>query len=183
MVMNTKAICFGGGCFWCTEAVFKSLKGIVNVQPGYAGGHTPNPTYESVCGGNTGHVEVIYIEYDSRILTFSDLLAVFFATHDPTTRNRQGNDVGTQYRSVIMYTSDDQRKEAEAYIATLNASSHTGAEIVTTVEPLVKFYSAESYHQDYYASHKEAPYCQLVINPKLEKVQQQFAHLLAKQHE
>ncbi|MDE2001857.1 MAG: peptide-methionine (S)-S-oxide reductase MsrA [Patescibacteria group bacterium] len=169
---------FGGGCFWCTEAVFKMLKGVSSVEPGYAGGTVPNPTYERVCTGTTGHAEVIRIEYDPALVKYETLLTIFFATHDPTTLNRQGNDVGTQYRSLILYTTEAQKKAAEAFIAKLNASSEKGNPLVTEVKPLDVFYPAENYHRDYYARNKNKPYCQVVINPKLEKVQKEFADLL-----
>ena len=169
---------FGGGCFWCTEAVFKSLKGVGRVVPGYAGGTIPNPTYLQVVSGTTGHAEVIYIEYDPDKVSYHDLLTVFFASHDPTTLNRQGDDVGTQYRSVIFYTDEEQKKEAEGFIKEINVSNSAGALVVTEVQPLDKFYEAENYHRDYYANNKDAPYCQVVINPKLEKVQKEFANLL-----
>jgi len=169
---------FGGGCFWCTEAVFKELRGVVSVLPGYAGGTTENPTYGDVSYGETGHAEVIRIEYDPSQISFNDLLTVFFATHDPTTLNRQGNDVGTQYRSIILYTTEEQKKEAEKFIAELTASSDKGGMVTTEVKPLEKFYEAEDYHKDYYARNQTAGYCQIIINPKLEKVQKQFAQLL-----
>ena len=169
---------FGGGCFWCTEAVFKMLKGVKSVLPGYSGGAKPNPTYEEVCGGQTGHAEVIEIKYDPAQIKFRDLLTVFFATHDPTTMNRQGADVGTQYRSVIFYTTEAQRDEAAEFIAELNESSEAGSPIVTEIVPLDKFYPAENYHRDYYAKNKGNPYCEVVINPKLQKVQKEFAKLL-----
>jgi peptide-methionine (S)-S-oxide reductase len=177
-ISNNEAIVFGGGCFWCTEAVFQMLKGIVSAVPGYAGGEKPNPTYEDVSTGLTGHVEVVKIEYDPSQISFFDLLNVFFATHDPTTVNRQGNDVGTQYRSAIFYTTTEQKTEAEKFIADLNNSQTSGLPVVTEVLPLEKFYLAEDYHQEYYKHHKNDPYCDLVINPKLEKVQQKFATLL-----
>ena len=169
---------FGGGCFWCTEAVFQMLKGVISVSPGYAGGTGVNPTYEQVSAGKTGHAEVIKIEYDSDIISFVTLLTVFFATHNPTTRNRQGNDVGTQYRSVILYSTDEQKREAEVFIKELNGSSAGGQPIVTEVEPLGAFYIAEAYHQNYYRNNPNQSYCEVVINPKLEKVQKQFAELL-----
>jgi peptide-methionine (S)-S-oxide reductase len=169
---------FGGGCFWCTEAVFKMLKGVISVAPGYAGGTTKNPTYEQVCNGNTGHAEVIKIEFDPKEITFHDLLTVFFSSHDPSTLNRQGNDVGTQYRSAIFYTTPEQKQEAEFFIQELNTSSKEGKPIVTEVTPLDQFYEAEDYHKDYFARNQDAAYCQLVINPKLDKVQQKFAELL-----
>ena len=161
---------FGGGCFWCTEAVFKMLKGVHKVLPGYAGGTVDNPTYSQITSGTTGHAEVIYIEYDPAQVKYRDLLTIFFASHDPYSVNKQGNDIGTQYRSIIFYTNEEQKKEAEKYIEELNA--------VTELEPLSKFYEAENYHHDYYEAHKDAPYCQIIINPKLEKVQKEFAELL-----
>ena len=175
---NLDQAVFGGGCFWCTEAVFKMLQGVSKVVSGYAGGVKPNPTYEEVCAGNTGYVEVVAVDYDPAQVSFENLLTIFFASHNPTTLNRQGNDVGTQYRSVVFYTNDEQKIEAEKFIAGLNNSNTHGAPIVTTVEPLTNFYEAESYHQDYYESHKNDGYCEVVINPKLEKIQKQFADLL-----
>ncbi len=179
----TETAVFGGGCFWCTEAVFKMLKGVSSVSPGYAGGSPSvdgeNPTYISVSEGDTGHAEVIRIEYDPNVIPFKTLLTVFFATHDPTTLNRQGADVGTQYRSIILTTTPAQEDEAKAFIVKLNASSSKGASIVTEVVPLQKFYEAEEYHKDFYAKNKQTNrYCELVINPKLEKVQKEFAELL-----
>lgn len=176
--MQTQVAVFGGGCFWCTEAVFKMLKGVVSVSPGYAGGEKINPTYEEVSAGNTGHAEVIRIEYDPTEISYENLLTVFFGSHDPTTRNRQGNDVGTQYRSVIFYTTEDQQAEALRFIKNINESNSKGDPIVTEVAPLTSFYNAEDYHKDYYAKNTNNSYCELVINPKLEKVQKQFADLL-----
>ena len=173
-----ETLVLGGGCFWCTEAVFSMLKGVVAVTPGYAGGATVDPTYEEVSSGATGHAEVIRIEYDLSLVSVRDLLAVFFATHDPTTPDRQGSDVGTQYRSVIFYTTEAQKAAAEAYIAALNASSADGATIVTDVAPLAEFYEAEAYHKDYFKTHPEQAYCQIVINPKLEKAKKEFAALI-----
>lgn len=175
---NCAVAVFGGGCFWCTEAVFKMLRGVSSVLPGYAGGVTKNPTYEQVSGGKTGHAEVIWLEYDPAQIHYQDLLTVFFGSHDPTTRNRQGNDVGTQYRSVIFYTTDEQKKVAEDFIADINASNAHGAPVVTELAPLDVFYEAENYHRDYFATHPGNPYCEVIINPKLEKVQKQFARLL-----
>ena len=169
---------FGGGCFWCTEAVFKMLRGVSSVLPGYSGGSTENPTYEEVCSGATGHVEVARVEYDPSQVSFRDLMTVFFGSHDPSTPNRQGNDVGTQYRSVIFYTTPAQKAEAEAFIADINASSKEGKPVVTTVEPLGAFYEAEDYHRDYFARHPGNPYCEVVINPKLQKVSEKVATLL-----
>ncbi len=165
-----KTIYFGGGCFWCTEAVFIMLKGVTKVLPGYMGGTVPNPTYEQVCGGKTGHAEVVLVEYDPNIIKLEDLLIVFFASHDPTTKNRQGNDVGTQYRSVIFY--QDQKEEIEKFVKEL------GIPAVTELAPAGTFYEAENYHHDYFATHPENPYCEIIINPKLEKVQKKFANLL-----
>lgn len=173
---------FGGGCFWCTEAVFKMLKGVSSVEPGYAGGRTEHPTYEEVSGGKTGHVEVVQVVYDPAQVSYRTLLTIFFASHDPTTEDRQGNDVGPQYRSVVFYTSPAQRAEVESFIQELNDSSTDGEPIVTSVEPLEKFYVAEDYHRDYYARNTSAGYCQLIINPKLEKVKEKFAELLQEQY-
>lgn len=169
---------FGNGCFWCTEAIFKKLKGVRSVVPGYTGGTTAHPTYEQVSTGTTGHAEAIRIEYDPAIISYNDLLAVFFNTHDPTTVNRQGNDVGTQYRSAIFYGSEEERGMAEALIKELNDGGAYDTPVVTEVVPLGTFYEAEDYHHDYYEHNQEQPYCQLVIAPKLEKLQQRFAALL-----
>jgi len=171
---------FGGGCFWCTEAVFQMMRGVKSVIPGYAGGESERPTYEEVAGGQSGHVEVVRVAYDPTQAKYRDLLTVFFGSHDPTTINRQGNDVGQQYRSVIFYTTPEQKREAEQFIKEINESHQIGRAIVTTVEPLKKFYPAENYHQDYFAKNPGQPYCQMIINPKLEKVQKEFAHLLKK---
>lgn len=172
---------FGGGCFWCTEAVFKMLRGVSSVTPGYAGGKMPNPTYEQVCTGQTGHAEAVRIEYDPALVSYETLLTVFFSSHDPTTLNRQGADVGTQYRSAVFYATPDQKQRAERFIAELNASAVGGDPIVTTIEPLEIFYEAENYHKDYYARNSEAGYCRAVINPKLKKVKEKFAQLLKEQ--
>lgn len=173
--MNKEIAVFGGGCFWCTEALFKELKGVVSVTSGYAGGTKKNPTYEDVSSGQTGHAEVVRIEYNPEKISYSDLLTVFFATHNPTTPNRQGADTGTQYRSVVFYTTEDQKKEVELFIKKLNES---GPEVITEVKPLDMFYEAEQYHQDYYQTNNDAPYCQIVINPKLEKLRERFNALL-----
>jgi methionine-S-sulfoxide reductase len=154
------------------------LKGVTAVMPGYAGGETVDPTYEEVCNGTTGHAEVIKIDYDPSIAKLSDILTVFFASHDPTTLNRQGADVGTQYRSIILYSNDAQKKEAEKIIQEINASSKDGGAVVTEVVPLTKFYPAESYHQNYFEQNPDKAYCQIVINPKVTKVQEKFAQLL-----
>jgi peptide-methionine (S)-S-oxide reductase len=161
---------FGGGCFWCTEAVFKTLPGVIEVEPGYAGGKTANPTYEDVCTGQTGHAEVARIAYDADKLTYRELLDAFFKVHDPTTLNRQGHDVGTQYRSIILYTSEEQAKEAAEYIKSLDQTKSYASPVVTELEPLEKFWPAEDYHRDYYARNAQAPYCQAVIRPKLDKL-------------
>ncbi|MHB8710060.1 MAG: peptide-methionine (S)-S-oxide reductase MsrA [Minisyncoccota bacterium] len=174
----TEIAVFGGGCFWCTEAVFKTLGGVASVVPGYAGGHTPHPTYDEVCGGETGHAEVTRIEYDPSKISFRTLLTIFFATHDPTTLNRQGGDVGTQYRSIILYTTPKQKEEAEAFIREVGESSTRGGRVVTEVKPLTGFYEAENYHRDYFARNPDKAYCNLIISPKVEKVQKEFAELL-----
>ncbi len=171
-------VAFGGGCFWCTEAVFKALKGVTKVVPGYSGGTVPHPTYLQVCTGNTGHAEVSYVEYDPNQISFKDLLTVFFGSHDSTTVNKQGNDVGTHYRSVIFYSTEKQKSEAEEFIARINASNPNGLEVVTELVPLGEFYEAENYHHDYFEKNPTQAYCQVIINPKLEKVQKEFAQLL-----
>lgn len=174
-----KIAVFGGGCFWCTEAVFKMLKGVHSVTPGYAAGGTKGkPTYEEVLSGATGHAEVIKIKYDSALISFRDLLTVFFATHDPTALNRQGNDIGTQYRSIILSVDEEQKREAEEFIHELNASSSEGKPIMTKIEPLREFFEAEEYHKDYYERNPGNPYCEVIISPKLQKVQEKFAELL-----
>jgi peptide-methionine (S)-S-oxide reductase len=179
--MKKETVVFGGGCFWCTEAVFKMLNGVESVTSGYAGGHTENPTYREVCSGTTGHAESVQIEYDAEKVSYKDLLTIFFASHDATQLNRQGADVGTQYRSVIFYTTEDQKKETEDFIRELEASSSEGDPIVTEVVPLTVFYPAEEYHQDYYAQNSKQGYCQIVIAPKLQKVQEKYAELLKTQ--
>lgn len=176
--MSNNIAVFGGGCFWCTEAIFKMLRGVVAVSPGYAGGTVPNPTYEQVCTGRTGHAEVIRIEFDPTLVSYETLLTVFFATHDPTTLNRQGNDVGTQYRSSVFFADEAQKTAAQAFIDGIEKEQPGGTPIVTTLEPLSAFYPAEDYHKDYFARNQDAPYCQVVINPKLKKVKEKFAALL-----
>ena len=165
----------GGGCFWCLEAVFDRLDGVKSVESGYMGGKRDNPTYEQVCSGATGHVEVVRVTFDPKQLSYRDLLDVFFNTHDPTTLNRQGNDVGTQYRSVVFYTSEEQRRTAEQVIAELNTSRQWPNPVVTTVEPATKFFMAEGYHQEYFLNNPNQPYCQFVVAPKVKKFQQKFA--------
>jgi peptide-methionine (S)-S-oxide reductase len=169
---------FGGGCFWCTEAVFDELRGVKSVVSGYAGGTSKKPTYEQVCSGQTGHAEVIKIEFDPTEISFRDLLTVFFATHDPTTLNRQGNDAGTQYRSAILYATDEQKQEAGGFIKELEAAKTFKNPVVTTLEPLTDFYPAEDYHQKFYANNPYQPYCQYTIPPKLTKLHKQFSQLL-----
>jgi peptide-methionine (S)-S-oxide reductase len=176
--MKKEIAVFGGGCFWCTEAVFKMMRGVVSVVPGYAGGTVSHPTYEAVSSGNTGHAQCVRIEYDPEVTKYDDILTVFFGSHDPTTRDRQGADVGTQYRSVIFYTTPIQKELAERYISRINVSNEMGAPIVTEVVPLKEFYEAEDYHHDYFAQNPGNPYCEVIINPKLKKVQHLFASLL-----
>jgi len=174
-----ETIVFGGGCFWCTEAIFLMLKGVVSVEPGYAGPKyktDAGPSYAEVCTGTTPYVESAKVVYNPDLIAYEELLQVFFGSHDPTTPNRQGNDVGPQYRSVIFYTTPRQKEKAEHYIH-LIAGGYTKP-IVTTVEPLEQFYLAEDYHRQYYEHHKDAGYCQLVIAPKIEKVQEKFGNLL-----
>jgi peptide-methionine (S)-S-oxide reductase len=169
---------FGGGCFWCTEAIFTRLRGVESVESGYAGGTTENPTYEQVCRGNTGHVEAIKIEFDPSVVSYKDLLNVFFATHNPTTLNQQGNDIGTAYRSAVFYTSEDQRDQVKRFIEQLDNDGTFEDPIVTEVSPLTKFYPAESYHQRYYEQNESKPYCSFVISPKIAKLRAKFAPLL-----
>lgn len=170
---------FAGGCFWCTEAIFQRLKGVHSVLPGYIGGEIPNPTYEQVCTGTTGHAEAIKIEFNEQEISYTDLLEIFFATHNPTTLNRQGNDVGTQYRSSIFYLSDEQKQLGETYIAKLEADQVFQDPIVTTLEPATEFFVAEDYHINYYNSHKDQAYCDIVISPKIEKLQANYPRKLA----
>ncbi len=165
----------GGGCFWCLEAVFEQLKGVSGVRSGYCGGSAPEPSYRDVCTGTTGHAEVVQVTFDPSVISFGDLLDVFFATHDPTTLNRQGADVGTQYRSVIFHHSPEQKRVAEEKIAALNASGSYRSPVVTEVAPYSKFYPAEEYHQRYYRENSDQPYCQVVISPKVAKFRKQFA--------
>ena len=160
---------FGGGCFWCTEAIFGELRGVWSVIPGYAGGRMKNPNYQQVSTGETGHAEVVKIEFDPKVITYRDLLSVFLAVHDPTTPSRQGADVGEQYRSIILYTTEAQKNEAEKLIK---------PPMVTELVPLGELYTAEEYHQKYFQKNPQAPYCQLVISPKLEKLRKQFSKFL-----
>ncbi len=165
---------FGNGCFWCTEAVFQQLKGVSKVESGYSGGHKLDPTYKEVCSGSTGHAEVLQITYDAEVITFTELLEVFWETHDPTTLNRQGNDVGTQYRSVVFYHNEEQRQLAEKYKKELDASGAWSDPIVTEITAFEKFYVAEDYHQNYYNLNGSQPYCNFVIRPKVEKFKKVF---------
>ncbi len=169
---------FGAGCFWCTEAVFQRLKGVQSVVSGYSGGHVAHPTYEQVCTGTTGHAEAVQITYDPQQVSFAELLKVFWETHDPTTLNRQGNDHGTQYRSVIFYHNEQQRKLAEELKRRLDASAALGGPIVTQIVPYKEFFPAEDYHQDYFNLHGRQPYCTTVIRPKVEKFEKAFADKL-----
>jgi peptide-methionine (S)-S-oxide reductase len=164
----------GNGCFWCTEAIFQRLEGVQKVVSGYSGGDMANPDYNTVCSGVTGHAECLEITYDPGKISFEEMLEVFFQTHDPTTPNRQGNDVGSQYRSVIFYHNDTQKDIAQKYMDQLNAAGTFKKTIVTTLEPFTKFYPAESYHQDYFNLNSTAPYCQYVIKPKLEKFRKSY---------
>ncbi|HVS35005.1 MAG TPA: peptide-methionine (S)-S-oxide reductase MsrA [Gemmataceae bacterium] len=164
-----------GGCFWCVEAVFDRLRGVEKVESGYAGGATPNPTYEQVCTGATGHAEVIQLTFDPNVISFREILDVFFVVHDPTTLNRQGADAGTQYRSAVFYHSPEQKETAERRIAELNAEGVWGAPIVTEVAPFTTFYPAEDYHQSFYQRNPNQGYCRVAIPPKLAKLRKQFA--------
>ena len=171
---------FGSGCFWCTEAIFENLNGVHSVVSGYAGGLVLNPTYEEVCAGTTGHAEVTQITYDPSVITYDELLEVFWKTHDPTTLNRQGNDAGPQYRSVIFYHNDEQKKLAEKYKAELDKSGAWDKPIVTEISPLTNYFPAEDYHQDYYNNNPNQGYCAFVIGPKLEKFRKVFKDKLKK---
>ena len=175
MENKTEVAVFGGGCFWCTEAVFAQLEGVVSVVPGYAGGYTENPTYYQVCDETTGHAEVSKLQFDPGQISYKDLLAVFFATHDPTTLNQQGADRGARYRSVILYANDEQKEQAEAFVRELSASGASGRPIVTELTQLEEFYEAEPEHKEYYLRNAASMYCQLVISPKVEKVREKFA--------
>jgi peptide-methionine (S)-S-oxide reductase len=178
--VKTDTATFGTGCFWCTEAIFEQLKGVLKVTSGYSGGHVKNPTYEQVCEKNTGHAEVVQIVYDPSLITFDELLEVFWQTHDPTTLNRQGNDVGPQYRSVIFYHNDEQKEKAEKYKSELDKSGAWENKIVTAVDAYENFYSAENYHQNYYNNNGSQPYCSFVIRPKVEKFEKVFKDKIKK---
>ncbi|WP_232688758.1 peptide-methionine (S)-S-oxide reductase MsrA [Halobacterium zhouii] len=171
----SKQATFGGGCFWCIEAALEELDGVTDVTSGYAGGDTENPTYREVCRGDTGHAEVVQVTYDEDELSYEDLLEVFFTVHDPTTVNRQGPDVGSQYRSIVLYHDDEQRELVEAFVAELEERDAFEDSIVTEVEPLEGFYEAEDEHQNYYENNPDAAYCTVNIAPKVSKVREQFA--------
>lgn len=175
-----KTITLGGGCYWCVEAVYDNLKGVQSVVSGYTGGRNENPTYEEVCSGTTGHAEVVQITYDPKQTNTDEIFKVFFTVHDPTTLNRQGADVGTQYRSVIFYTNEKEKQEAQNVIASLETAQVYNNPVVTTIEPLTQFYKAEDYHQDYYNNNKNQPYCKMVIQPKIEKFEKLFKSRLKK---
>ncbi len=176
--MLTEIVTLGGGCFWCIEALLKKLKGVQSVISGYADGTVDNPGYQQVCSGSTGHAEVVQVKYDSEIITFVDLLEVFFDIHNPTTLNRQGNDIGTQYRSIILYHTDRQKAQASKFIAELVNKEIWMDSVVTELKPLTVFYKAEEYHQDYYQNNPENSYCQFVIPPKLIKIKNKYNSLL-----
>jgi peptide-methionine (S)-S-oxide reductase len=175
VIANNKGMAtFGGGCFWCTEAVFTELQGVEKVESGYAGGTTPNPTYEQVCSGKTGHAEVVQITFNPRVISYKELLEIFFTVHDPTTLNRQGADVGTQYRSIIFYHNDEQKAVAEQAIREVDSSKIWNRPTVTQVKPFEMFYRAEEYHQQYFKQNPRQQYCQLVISPKVAKLRQHY---------
>jgi peptide-methionine (S)-S-oxide reductase len=175
-----EAATLGGGCFWCIEAAFNEIMGVVNVESGYAGGELASPTYEQVCTGTTGHAEVVQVTFDPHIISFREILEIFFASHDPTTLNRQGADVGNQYRSVIFYHNEEQKQAAEQAIAELNAAKIWDNPIVTQVEPFKNFYKAEDYHRKYFSRHPEAVYCRIVVAPKIAKLRKKYREKLKK---
>jgi peptide-methionine (S)-S-oxide reductase len=181
MSSNYETATLAGGCFWCLEAVYDDLKGVIAVESGYSNGHTSNPTYRAVCNGDTGYAEVIRVTFDPTVITFKDLLNVFFAIHDPTTLNRQGGDVGEQYRSAIFYHSPEQRETAEALIKELNGQKIWDNPIVTQVEAVRNYYVAEDYHQEYFANNPNQPYCQAVVAPKVAKFRKKHLDLLKRQ--
>lgn len=176
--VNMETITLGGGCFWCLEAVYEELKGVASVESGYAGGKVANPDYRSVCEGTTGHAEVVRVHWDPAVVSLRDLLHVFFVVHDPTTKNRQGADVGTQYRSIILYGDDEQKRIAEEVMREIAGEKIWGGPLVTELTPLETFYRAEEHHQDYFAKNPEQGYCQVVVRPKVLKTREKFAHLL-----
>jgi peptide-methionine (S)-S-oxide reductase len=177
MAMNakkTETATLGGGCFWCMDAVFTEVRGVLDVTCGYAGGSVPNPSYEMVCSDSTGHAEVVQITFDPAIIGYRDLLEIFFGVHDPTTPNRQGDDVGSQYRSIILYHSDVQKRIAEQLVAEYTHEKLFDSPIITEIKPLTAFYKAEDYHQDYFKNNPNKPYCRFVISPKVSKLRQHF---------
>ncbi len=173
---QTETVVLGGGCFWCLEAVYQQMEGVLSVESGYMGGRTPEPTYREVCSGTTGHVEVVRVAFDPAIASYREILEVFFTIHDPTTRDRQGNDFGSQYRSVIFYNSDEQRSAAEQIVRELNAEHIWRDPIVTELQPAMTFYRAEDYHQEYFQNNSQQPYCSFVVAPKLKKFREKFAN-------
>lgn len=177
---NLETITLGGGCYWCVEAVYENLNGVKSVVSGFSGGKTINPSYEDVCSGRTGHAEVVQITYDKTITNLDEILKVFFTVHDPTTLNRQGADVGTQYRSVIFYHNEDQKQAAQKIITALNKAKAYNNPIVTAIHPFTKFYKAEPYHQDYFENNMDQPYCRMVIQPKIDKFEKVFKDKLKK---
>jgi len=177
---NLETATFAGGCFWCTEAVFLEIEGVKSVLPGYIGGQTENPTYEDICTGKTGHAEAIEIQFDPKLISFGELLEIFFATHDPTTLNRQGADVGTQYRSEVFYHTEEQKKITQDYIAQMTLENTFGSPIVTQLSKAPKFYVAEDYHKNYYNRNSNQSYCTYVITPKIKKLRQNFQEKLKK---
>jgi peptide-methionine (S)-S-oxide reductase len=178
MSLDHPILVLGGGCFWCTEAVFDRVRGVLDVQSGYSNGHVQRPSYEQVCSGSTGHNEVVRLVYDSSQVSVRQLLGIFFATHDPTSLNRQGNDVGTQYRSAVYFTTPGQEQEARLLIAELEQAAVFNGPIVTEVLPLANYWPAEAYHQDYYEQHPDQGYCAYVVGPKVAKFRKQFSELL-----
>ncbi|MFN6970639.1 MAG: peptide-methionine (S)-S-oxide reductase MsrA [Rheinheimera sp.] len=175
--MNTQVATFAGGCFWCIEAAFNQLQGVFKATSGYMGGHTANPTYRDICTGQTGHAEVVQVEFNPDVISYRQLLEILFFLHDPTTLNRQGNDIGTQYRSAVFVHDDEQRNQIQQLIAELTQQHAYSAAIVTSIEPVTTFYPAETYHQGYARQNPNQPYCQFLVLPKLAKFQQQFAQL------
>jgi len=178
MNMSVQTITLGGGCFWCVEAVFERCEGITAVESGYCNGHVPNPSYEQVCGGDTGHVEVVRVSYDDAVIGLREVLEIFFHVHDPTTLNRQGNDVGTQYRSAIFTTNAQQTAEAQALLQEMQNEKAFDAPMVTQIEPLTNYWPAEDYHQDYFLQHPGQGYCAFVVGPKVQKFQKAFSRWL-----
>jgi len=178
--LQSEVVTLGGGCFWCLEAAFDEIKGVVNVESGYAGGEVQSPSYEQVCTGTTGHAEVVQVTFDSTVVSFKEILEIFFTTHNPTTLNRQGADVGTQYRSIIFYHTEKQKEIAKQVIDEFELSKVWGQPIVTQVEPFNKFYKAEEYHNKYFARHPEAGYCRVVIAPKIAKLRRKYREKLKK---